>query len=59
MYVRCLDTLKQRDINFRNFGARMNPENLRRWKLMDEEPRIENNEMLSVHIARLLLKNGG
>ena len=51
--MRCLDTLKQREINFRNFEAQMDPENLRRWKLMNEEARIEKKKVISVHIARL------
>ena len=52
-YVRCLDALKQREINFRNLEAQMKPENLQEWQLLKEDPCRKNKEVISVHIARL------
>jgi len=51
-YTKCLDILKKRMIDFQDFEARMRPQDIQKWKSMDDTPRMENKKVVSVHVAK-------
>jgi hypothetical protein len=55
-YTKCLDTLKSREKNFQEFDQCISTENREKWNAMDDKPRMEGKEVVSVHVAKF--KNG-
>lgn len=55
-YNNCLDTLKKREIEFRQLERATLSEHLAKWSAMDDTPRKDGKTIKSVHIARY--KNG-
>ncbi|PPQ82618.1 hypothetical protein CVT26_001627 [Gymnopilus dilepis] len=48
-YVKCLDTLKAREKNFRGLVSRLDPNLVKEWETVDDTPKIIDNEVRSVH----------
>ena len=51
-YNNCLDTLKKRETDFRRLEMSTNPGHLTKWSAMDDTPRKDGKDIISVHIAR-------
>jgi len=51
-YSNCLDTLKKRETEFRQLERATFSENLAKWSAMDDTPRKDGKQIISVHIAR-------
>jgi hypothetical protein len=51
-YNNCLDTLKKREIEFRQLERATLSEHLAKWLAMDDTPRKDGKQIKSVHIAR-------
>ncbi len=51
-YVQCLDTLKTREKIFQQFDQCVSSESREAWSAMDETPRMEGKEVVSVHVAK-------
>ena len=51
-YNNCLDTLKQRETDFRLLEMSTNPEHIAKWLAMDDSPRKDGKHIISVHITQ-------
>lgn len=51
-YCNCLDTLKTRENDFRRLEMATNLEHLAKWSAIDDTPRKDGKNVMSVHVAR-------
>ncbi len=51
-YNNCLDTLKRRETDFQRLEMSINPEHLAKWLAMDDTPKKDGKQIISVHIAQ-------